>query len=238
MTDVLKRLACATIALTVAFAEPAGEDQSGDIIAKYLSAQELQRSNMRGVEMDVEIDAAIPRLAKKGKMMALRAISKVGRVTYDFLKFDGDNTVKKDVIARYLATEAQASETPDPALAINPTNYKFKYKGEQLKDARNVLVLELNPRRKAVGLFKGEIWLDPETCLPLRESGRFVKSPSVFLKKIEFVREYQVRDGIAVPTRMSSFADTRIVGRTELNVSYSNFHRIADAGEGSSAGVQ
>lgn len=232
------RLFSAFIAFSVAFAEPAGEDRGGEIIAKYLSAQDLQRSNMRGVEMDVEIDAAIPRLAKKGKMVAMRAISKVGRVTYDFLKFDGDNTVKKDVIARYLATEAQASETPDPALAINPANYKFKFKGEQVKDARAVLVVELNPRRKAVGLFKGELWLDPDTCLPLRESGRFVKSPSVFLKKIEFVREYQIRDGIAVPTRMSSFADTRIVGRTELNVSYTNFHRIAEAGEGSGSGVQ
>lgn len=212
-----------------------GDDADLPVVAKYLSTQELQRQAMRGVEMDVDIEASIPRLEKRGKLRALRMISKVGRITYDALRFDGDNTVKKDVIARYLATEAQASENPDQRLAINPNNYKFKFKGEQTRDARMVYIVELTPKRKEVGLFKGEIWLDTQTCLAVRESGRFVKSPSVFLKRVEFVREFQIRDGVAVPTKIASFADTRIVGRTELNINYTNFHRVdAPVAEGGS----
>lgn len=207
-----------------------GDESTGEqsfVVDKFLSEQESQKQKMKGVQMDVEIDASIPKLAKKGTMKALRVISNLGKVTYDYLKFDGDNMVKKEVIARYLAQEAQAVESPNPKLAINPENYKFKLKGLQTKDNREVYVLEVNPRKKIVGAFKGELWLDSQTYLTVRESGRFVKSPSVFLKKVEFVREYEIRDGIAVPTKMTSYADTRIVGRTELNISYTNFSRVS-----------
>lgn len=219
----LYRILLLPVAASVLFAD--GDDQASEILNKYLAAQELQREAQRGVQMNVEMKASIPKLAMSGTMRALRGISKVGRVTYDALNFDGDNTVKSQVISRYLTSEAQAMESPDPAIAINPNNYKFKYKGLQNKDGRDVHVLELNPRKKRVGLFKGEIWLDPQTYLTLREAGKFVKSPSVFLKKVEFVREFEVRDGIAVPTKMSSYADTRLVGRTELDINYSNFSK-------------
>ncbi len=208
----------------------AAPDESSDSLSeiqRYLSVQAEQKAQLRGVQMDVEIQASIPKLQKRASLKALRVISKIGKVTYDALRFDGDNTVKKDVIARFLASEVQSSESPDPRLTIQPDNYKFKYKGRQTKEGRDVVVLELNPRRKEVGLFKGEVWLDPATFLPVREAGRFVKSPSIFLKRVEFVREFEVRNGVSVPVRLTSYADTRIVGRTELAISYSNFQSRA-----------
>jgi hypothetical protein len=224
-------LAAASAVIAGAMPDSPDQQLSNQLVEKYLVAQQGQREALRGVQMDIDIDAAIPKLEKRGKLHALRIITKLGRITYEALKFDGDNTVKKDVILRYLSTEAQAAERPDPDLAINPKNYKFKYKGTQPLAGREVHVLEVSPRRKAVGLFKGELWLDAVTCLPMREAGRFVKSPSVFLKRVEFVRDYEIKDGVAIPSRMMSYADTRIVGRTELNISYSNFTKQPDATE-------
>ena len=59
----------------------------------------------------------------------------------------------------------------------------------------------MNPRKKREGLFKGEIWIDTDTALPVREVGRFVKSPSVFLKKVDFTLtyDYAVLGNGAVP---------------------------------------
>ena len=77
-----------------------------------------------------------------------------------------------------------------------------------------------------VGLFKGELWVDTETGMPVRESGQFVKSPSVFLKKIAFVRDYELQDnGVSIPAHIESMVDTRIVGRAELEISFSKFTR-------------
>lgn len=108
------------------------------------------------------------------------------------------------------------------SVAINTDNYKFKFKGTAEHDSRSVYVFQLSPKKKRVGLFKGDLWIDPDTFLPVRESGRFVKNPSIFLKKVEFVRSYQIRDGLALPVEVSSRIETRIVGRAELNIRFSN----------------
>ncbi len=174
--------------------------------------------------MEVNLEARLPRLEKNGKLKALRRISKLGRITYKALGFSGDSLIKKEVIARYLAEDSGTGKDGND-ISITPANYKFKYKGQVVREGRDVHIFELSPRRKAVGLFRGELWLDAETAMPVRESGRLVKSPSMFLKKIEFVREYDIQNGIAIPKHIESKADVRVFGRAELTVDYTNFSR-------------
>ena len=83
-------------------------------------------------------------------------------------------------------------------------------------------MFQLSPKRRRLGLFKGELWLDSQTGLPVHESVQFVKNPSVFVKRIVFVRDYQIRDGIAIPTQITSTVDTRLVGRAELSIQFSS----------------
>lgn len=197
------------------------EDRSvQEILDRYVSHAMNQQESLRGLQMEMNIDAQLPKLKKSGTFQALRTVSRLGQITYNGLKFIGDNTIKKDVIGRYLQAE---NETKDVAqLAIVPANYKFKYKGMNVQDDHLVHVFQVSPKKKSVGLFKGEIWLDAQTCLPVRESGRFVKSPSIFLKKIEFVRDYEIRDGIAIPKHIESTVDTRLWGPAEMKINYSN----------------
>jgi len=191
-----------------------------------MTARQEQQNTLRGVQMEVDIDARIPKLKKYGRLHALRNISKVGKITYRMLGFNGDNTVKKDVIARYLTAEVQAQGGQD--LSISPLNYKFKFKGVQEQNGRDTYVFRLSPRKKRVGLFKGELWLDAKTYMPVRESGRFVKSPSIFFKKMEFVRTYELEGGVSVPQRIDSRVDTRIVGPVELSINFSNLAKVTD----------
>jgi hypothetical protein len=79
-----------------------------------------------------------------------------------------------------------------------------------------------------VGLLLGELWLDAKTYMPVRESGRFVKSPSIFFKKMEFVRTYELEGGVSVPQRIDSRVDTRIVGPVELSINFSNLAKVTD----------
>jgi hypothetical protein len=88
-----------------------------------------------------------------------------------------------------------------------------------------VYVLQLKPREKKVGLFKGELWLDAETYMPVRESGSFVKSPSFMLKKMQFVRDYELQNGVSIPQRTESRVETRFFGRVELNINYLTFSK-------------
>jgi hypothetical protein len=215
------------LSVAPAFAAEGPEDQTLPIVDKYLDATQAQQNLLRGAQMEIDIDATLPRLEKRGKFQALRMISRLGKITYKALGFSGDNTVKQEVITRYLAAESEGRE--NGTIAITPANYKFRYSGRIVQNGQTTVILQVTPRKKKVGLFKGELWLDADTGMPLRESGEFVKSPSVFLKKIAFVREYELHDGISIPSHIASRVDTRVVGRAELQISFSNFTKQENA---------
>ncbi len=218
----------------VAETNDTGLDPKLAIVNQYVEATRVQQEVMRGQQMEVNIEAKLPRLAKRGTLRALRQISRLGQITYKALGFSGDNTVKQEVITRYLTAESEARD--NGTIAINPSNYKFRYAGRIVQGGRTMQILEITPRKKAVGLFKGELWVDSETGMPLRESGQFVKTPSVFLKKIAFVRDYEMRNGISFPSRIESKVDTRIVGPAELQIQFTNFSKQDDAADAEPAG--
>lgn len=201
-----------------------------EILNRYLAATNQQQNGFREASMEVEIEAKLPRLKKQGTFHALRQVSRLGQISYQGVRFVGDKMVKKDVIARYLTAETEAqngqvnsgNKDARKSISISPDNYKFKYKGSVEQEGRRAHVFQLSPRKKRVGLFKGELWVDAETFLPIRESGRFVKNPSIFLKKVEFIRDYEIRDGVALPSRIDSTVYTRIVGKAELNIQFKN----------------
>jgi hypothetical protein len=214
----------------VGFADPLVIPPPGvppsEVLDRYLTSTQEQR--FRDLSMEVEIEAKLPRLKKQGTFHALRRVTELGQITYNGVRFVGDKMIKKDVIARYLTAETKAAngnsngKGKKQSLTITPQNYKFKYKGMADLEGDWVYIFEVSPRKKRVGLFKGEVWVDAATFLPVRETGRFVKTPSIFLKKVEFVRDYDIRDGMALPRRITSQVYTRIVGKAELSIEFSN----------------
>jgi len=208
-------IACASLAADTAAVLP------DTIVENYCAASRNQEQALRAASMDVEISGSLPKLKKQGKLHALRHISNLGRITYDMLRFEGDNTVKKEVIARYLTAESEVQR--GPSLEVTPDNYKFKYKGHGQLDGRDVHIFQISPKQKRQGLFKGEIWIDAATYLRVQESGYLVKNPSLAIRKIAFVRKYEIRDGISVPRQVQSVTDTWLVGKAELTIDYTNF---------------
>ncbi len=199
------------------------------VVDTYTAISREQGERLRGASMEVEIEANLPQLQKQGRLHALRHISRLGRITYEAIRFEGDKTVKSNIIARYLAAEAEAQSADESLMAITPANYKFKYKGRSGEGENQIYIFQLTPRKKRVGLFKGELWIDAATCLPVRESGRLVKNPSIFLKRVEFVREYYIRGGVAVPLQIASTVETRLVGRAEVTVHFRNVELAGDS---------
>jgi hypothetical protein len=205
-----------------AFADEANWEPSA-LIDDYVAASTAQEGRFRGASMEVDIVAEVPKLHKTARLHALRRISAFGRrITYDALRFDGDHGLKNDVIARYLTAESEALKSEPATMAVTPVNYKFKYKGLMVRDGRKVYAFRVTPRKKKLGLFVGELWLDPETHLAVREAGRLVKNPSVFVRRIDFVRDFRIENGVSIPTRVESSVDTVLVGKANVSVAYSS----------------
>ena len=207
------------------------------IVDNYVSASRDQERVLQGASMEAEFAASLPRLKKQGRLHALRRISPLGLIKYEKLRFEGDSTVNKQIITRYLSAEAEAQMEHNVSTAVTPQNYKFKYKGRVLAEGRPVHVFQVSPKEKRQGLFNGEIRIDALTYLRVQESGYLVKSPSFFLKRVAFVRKYVIRNGISVPRQVQSVVDTRLAGRAELTIDFSNFS-IDPKGVASDAEVQ
>jgi hypothetical protein len=166
----------------------------------------------------VEIDAALPQSAKKGRLRAIRRLLPLGAPQYQVLELAGDGTVKQQVIGRYISAEVRAAAIPASATAITPANYKFRYK-RSVQDGDSIAyVFLISPRKKADGLIKGELWLDGQTGAAVRQTGYLVKNPSIFIKRIDVTRETTLTEGIAQVRTTHLSVDIRFVGRAELTI--------------------
>jgi hypothetical protein len=199
----------------------ASKDNLNNVINRYIAAQRAQQDALRGARMEVEIDAQLPSLEKKGKLRVLRVISNIGKISFGPIgQFIGDPVVKTQVIGKYL--ELEQNERQKGSIAITPANYKFQINAIITQDEQQVYIFKLTPRHKAIGLFKGELWLDGATGMPLKETGQMVKSGSAWLKSIRFVRDYEMRNGISILKHLQSTVDVRVVGKAELSANYSS----------------
>ena len=182
----------------------------------------------------IEIEASLPRLEKQGRLRAIRRLLPLGRPQYRVIEAAGDETVRQQVIFRYLSAEVRAADIPVSSVAITPANYKFHEKGAVEIGGKLAYVFLITPRKKREGLIKGELWLDGETGAVVRESGYLVKRPSIFVKRVDVIRESILRDGRAEEQVTHLSVDTRLVGRAELII---HERPCTDAGCGSVPGI-
>jgi hypothetical protein len=208
---------CALVLAGLTVSAVAGQTVSAsDALDRFLHRSSCQR----GVEeqaMEIEIQASLPSLKKQGSMHGLKVISASGQVAYRFLRFTGDKLVKTDVIARFLTAEVHPPEHLGD-VGITSRNYRFHYLRSEAVHGATAFVYQLKPRQKREGLFKGELWLDGAAGAPIRESGELVKSPSIFIKKVGFVRDFTQTGSCGPPQRTSLTVQTRVAGSAEMVV--------------------
>lgn len=175
-------------------------------------------------EDSTTIEAELPKLSKKGRFELKRVFTAPKSLAFKAVDFVGDGFVKTNVIARLLQSEMDHVRKDDAkATAINSENYKFSYKGYDVVDVRTVHAFQVRPRKKRQGLFKGKIYLDAYTGSIVRAEGRLVKSPSVFIKRIDFVQDYTQVGEFNLISHIHSTAETRLVGPTVVNITHSDY---------------
>lgn len=170
------------------------------------------------------IAADLPDTRQKGEWELERTYTAPKSLAFKSLKFMGDGFVKTNVIARLLKSEVDHVQKDDPAAtALSERNYKFKYKGVDELDGHAVHVFEIKPRHKRPGLIKGRLYIDAQTGALRRVAGQLAKSPSFFVKKLEFVQDYAEVNGFTFPVHTRSSAKTRIVGRAVVDITLRDY---------------
>jgi hypothetical protein len=194
----------------------------------YRNRVAQQAAQLSAYSAATSILAQLPDTQQYGQCDLQRHYAAPRTLEFKSVHFVGDNFVKSNVILRLLQSEVDHLQKDDPALsAIDPANYKFSYKGTSQLGSREVHVFQLKPHKKRTGLFKGRIYLDAYTGSMVRAEGRLAKSPSLFIKKIEFVQDYADIGSFTFPVHIHSEAQTRLIGRAVVDVIHRDYQPVS-----------
>ena len=196
---------------------PARATEPPVTLDRYLAWQAGDQPACFDSIFSVRIDAWLPALKKHGSMTGFKKITQPGHIVYRGLRFTGDNIIKNQVIARFLAHETNPPEKAAD-LAVTPGNYVFAFDRTSDYNGLIAYVFLVKPRRKRAGLFRGELWLNAETAAPFRLWGDLVRAPSIFVRSLRFVQDYQTVGGCTEPLRLLVTTRVRIAGTVEMTV--------------------
>jgi len=172
--------------------------------------------------------AQLPETQQFSECDLQRVYSAPHTLAFKSVRFVGDGFVKSNVILRLLQSEVDHVQKDDPAAtALSEDNYKFSYKGSSQLQNRLVHDFQVKPRTNRPGLFKGKIYLDAHTGSLVRAEGRLAKSPSLFIKRIEFVQDYKDVGDFTFPVHIHSEARTRLVGRAVVDIYHYDYQPVS-----------
>jgi len=198
---------------------PTGEGVAVSVaFGRYLASIQRRNPFTESGPVAVEIEASLPGMRKQARLSGIRRTDDSERSAYQILTLEGDSTVKQQVIARYLAAEEQAETVPYSSVAMTPANYKFRYVNSIQTGGTVVYIFQITPRKKREGLIRGSLWIDSATGMAVRQEGIFVKRPSVFVRRMNVLRETNLDDGIPSVRTTHVTIETRLAGRAELAI--------------------
>ncbi|HUI42056.1 MAG TPA: hypothetical protein VL523_08815 [Terriglobia bacterium] len=147
-----------------------------------------------------------------------------GRKTFVTDSENGSRIVRDLVLKPLMASETEtASGQGHRDSSIIPANYSFEVAGEQDLGPYHCFVVEATPARKDKYLFRGRIWLDRADYGIVRIAGSPAKSLSFWIKRAEFVRQYQKIGEFWLPARDETVVAIRLYGKKLLTIDYQNY---------------
>jgi hypothetical protein len=193
-------------------------------LSTYQRRIALQAAELSSYSAVTVVRAELPDTSQQGEFELQRKYEAPHTLQFTPVHYTGDGFVKSNVITRLLQSEVDHVQKDDPSqTAISPANYKFTYKGAARLQERLVHVYQVKPHKKRPGLFKGRVYLDAHTGALVRAEGSVVKSPSFFVKHIEFCQDYTEVQSFILPAHIHSEAKTRIVGRAIVDITHRDY---------------
>lgn len=193
----------------------------------YEQQARLQKQSLGSYIAATMVRAELPDISKWGEFELKSYYTAPKTLEFVGIRFTGDPFVKLNVIARLLRGETDQLRQNRDSVEINESNYKISYRGTSSLLGSPVYVYDVKPRKKRVGLFKGRIVLNAYDGAIVRVEGRMVKSPSFFIRSIDFSQEYVRVGGFTLVAHMHSSVKARFIGRAIVDVYQNDYAPVA-----------
>jgi hypothetical protein len=216
-------VAKATIAPTSACALTSG--MTGELVfSKLLEHNRLREAHLQqySVTRTYQIKSSAGKVRAETRVsMQYRA---PGEKEFKVLSESGSGIIRSRVFKPLMDSEVETAAGRNRYdSSITPPNYKFEVIGEDNIDGHHCLVVEVTPTHDAKYLFKGKIWIHATEFAVVKIEGQPARTPSWWIKQVDFVRRYQKIGQFWLPREDESISQVRVFGRYALTISHYNY---------------
>jgi hypothetical protein len=113
--------------------------------------------------------------------------------------------------------------------SVTPNNYTFTLLGEEDVAGAHCFVVQTTAKRADKYLFNGKVWVHATEFALVQVAGQPAKNPSVWIKRVEFVRRYQKLKEFWLPLKNESITQVRVFGKNILTIDY-DLYEITQVG--------
>jgi len=146
------------------------------------------------------------------------------RKNFSVTSEQGSGMVRRLALNPLIAAEIKAAGGKDQRdSAITPANYKLDLLGEDVVRGHRCYLLYARPTRADKYLFEGRVWIDRDDYAVVRIEGRPAANLSFWIKRAEFVREYEKVDGFWLPLRDETQVEVRLYGKNILTIEHRDY---------------
>jgi len=147
----------------------------------------------------------------------------------------GSAIVRHLALKPLIASEINAARGKDRHdSAIAPANYTLESIGEDTVRAHPCYVLRASPKRADKYLFEGKVWVDKQDFAVVRIEGHPAANLSFWIKRADFVRDYEKVAGFWLPLKDETFVQVRMYGKKILTIDHADYAVRAKALEAES----
>jgi len=136
----------------------------------------------------------------------------------------GSGLIRTRVFKPLMDVEVEtASERNRLDSSITPNNYTLALLGEEEVAGSHCFVVQATPKRADTYLFMGKIWIHSVDFAVVQIEGQPAKNPSLWIKRVDFVRRYQKIGEFWLPLKNESITRVRLFGKNTLTTEYDNY---------------
>ncbi|HEY1302077.1 MAG TPA: outer membrane lipoprotein-sorting protein [Vicinamibacterales bacterium] len=144
--------------------------------------------------------------------------------TFRTIETHGVGWIERRVFRGLIAAETEtAAGHKHHDSDVTAANYEPTLVGTEQRDGRDYYLVALQPKRADKYLFRGRVWIDKEDFGIARIEGEPARSPSFWIVRAPFVRDYQRIDGFWLPLQDETHTDVRFAGEYVLRIQYVDY---------------
>jgi hypothetical protein len=197
---------------------------ANEVVAKMLEHDNRRQAALHGYTAARRYLLENSRHHKRAEMVVRMRCLDNGSKEFQTVSATGWGTARNHVFPKLLESESEASlpEVRDRS-RITPENYSFEMVARDYINGRPAYVIAIAPKTPNKYLVQGRIWVDVDEYAIVRIEGKPAKSPSFWIKSVQFVHTYQKSGLFWFPVSDRSVTDVRILGATEVTIEYFDY---------------